>query len=45
MVWIYGGGFTGGSSNFDFYDGVHLNKRDIILVSINYRVGPLGWLP
>lgn len=42
LVWIYGGGFSGGSSSF--YDGEALARKGVILVSINYRVGWLGFL-
>jgi para-nitrobenzyl esterase len=42
MVWIHGGSFTGGSSKI--YDGRWLVSRDIIVVTINYRLGTLGFL-
>ena len=42
LVWIYGGGFAGGSSSY--YDGEALARKGVILVSINYRVGWLGYL-
>lgn len=41
MVWIYGGGFMMGSSSL--YDGTALAKMGVVLVSINYRVGQLGY--
>ena len=44
MVWIHGGGFFAGSSSPAFYGPEHLLDHDIILVSINYRVGPLSFL-
>ena len=44
MVWIHGGGFAGGSGSVPIYDGAALARRGILLVSINYRVGPLGFL-
>ena len=45
MVWIYGGGFYGGSSTLDLYDGRTLAvTEDIIVVSMQYRVGTLGFL-
>jgi carboxylesterase type B len=43
MVWIYGGGFNEGSSSVAVYDGAGLAKKGVILVSLNYRVGPLGF--
>ncbi len=43
MVWIHGGGFTGGSGAGS--DGARLALRgDVVVVSINYRLGPLGFL-
>ncbi len=39
MVWIHGGGFTGGSGNTS---GDGFAKRGVILVSMNYRLGRLG---
>jgi para-nitrobenzyl esterase len=44
MVWIYGGGFVSGGTNVPIYDGEALAKKGIILVSITYRVGILGFL-
>lgn len=44
MVWIYGGGFALGSTNLPLYDGNHLARRGVVLVSAAYRVGPLGFL-
>ena len=42
MFWIHGGGNTSGHK--DFYDFSELVKRkDVIVVSINYRLGPLGF--
>jgi para-nitrobenzyl esterase len=43
MVWIHGGGNIQGGS--DFYDGGALAMRhDVVVVTLNYRLGPLGWL-
>ncbi len=43
MVWIHGGGFTVGSVNDD--SPVHLVERSgVVVVSINYRLGPFGFL-
>lgn len=44
MVWIYGGGFSSGSTNCAIYDGEEMAKRGVIFVSLNYRVGVLGFL-
>jgi para-nitrobenzyl esterase len=43
MVWIYGGGFTGGSSAFPNTSGVGFAKQDVVLVAMNYRVGCFGF--
>lgn len=44
MFWIYGGGFNEGSSSVAVYDGASLARKGVIVVSVNYRVGPLGFL-
>ncbi len=44
LVWIYGGGFSFGSTSEPVYDGTNLAKKGVILVSIPYRVGQLGFL-
>jgi para-nitrobenzyl esterase len=44
FVWIYGGGFSSGSAACAVYDGEEMSKNGIIFVSINYRVGVLGFL-
>ena len=43
MVWIHGGGLTMGSGASSIYDGTNLAKQGIVLVSINYRLGPMGY--
>ena len=44
MVWIHGGGFSGGSGSTPIYDGRHLAQRgDVVVVTINYRLGALGY--
>jgi len=43
MFWIYGGGFNEGSSSVAVYDGTELARKGVIVVSVNYRVGPLGF--
>lgn len=44
MVWIYGGGFSTGSTAEPWYEGTKLAQKGIVFVSIAYRVGPLGFL-
>ncbi|XP_020844468.1 cholinesterase [Phascolarctos cinereus] len=45
MVWIYGGGFQSGTSSLHVYDGKFLARVErVIVVSMNYRVGALGFL-
>ncbi|MEM8891917.1 MAG: carboxylesterase family protein [Bacteroidota bacterium] len=44
MVWIHGGNLERGSSCLPFYNGINLSKEEVVMVSINYRVGILGFL-
>jgi para-nitrobenzyl esterase len=45
MVWIHGGGFTIGAGSQEIYNGAVLARRgDVVVVTINYRLGPLGFL-
>lgn len=44
LVWIYGGGFSFGSTSEPVYNGKKLAKKGVVLVSIAYRVGQLGFL-
>lgn len=44
IVWIYGGGLSSGSANCAIYDGEELAKKGVVFVSINYRVGILGFM-
>jgi para-nitrobenzyl esterase len=44
LVWIYGGGFNGGSTSEPNYSGENLAKKGVVLVSIAYRVGQLGFM-
>ncbi|XP_037949556.1 esterase E4-like isoform X2 [Teleopsis dalmanni] len=44
MVWIHGGGFWFGSGNSDFFYPLKLMEHGVIVVTINYRLGPLGFL-
>jgi len=43
MVWIYGGGFVGGSSSSPMTSGVPFAKQGVVLVAMNYRVGRFGF--
>ena len=43
MVWLHGGGFVNGSGNA--FNGERLAKTaNAIVVTVNYRLGPFGWL-
>ena len=44
MVWIHGGGFTSGGGSEPVYSGTALASRDVVVVTINYRLGALGSL-
>lgn len=44
MVWIHGGALVTGSSKESLYDGAALARQGVVVVSINYRLGVLGWL-
>lgn len=44
MVWLHGGGFSFGSGNSFLYGPDYLVAEDIVLVTLNYRLGPLGFL-
>jgi len=44
VVFIYGGGFTIGSSGMANYDGEQMAKAGAVFVNFNYRVGALGFL-
>ena len=44
LVWIHGGSLTGGFGGEAVYDGAALAKRGLVVVSINYRLGVLGYL-
>jgi para-nitrobenzyl esterase len=43
MVWIHGGAFRFGAGSARIYDGAAFARDGVILVSINYRLGALGW--
>lgn len=44
MVWIHGGGFALGSTNAAIYHGDRLAEKGVVVVSIAYRLGPLGFM-
>ncbi len=45
LVWIHGGAFLNGSGSSPWYDGSSLARRgDVVVVSINYRLGAFGFL-
>jgi len=44
MVWIHGGAWTRGSGSLPGYNGWALAKRGVVVVTTNYRLGPLGFL-
>ncbi|MGD8416408.1 MAG: carboxylesterase/lipase family protein [Pseudomonadales bacterium] len=45
LVWIHGGGFSGGTGATPMYEGTALARRgDAVVVTINYRLGALGFL-
>jgi para-nitrobenzyl esterase len=43
MVWIYGGGYNTGSGSQAMYDGEALAKKGAVVVTLNYRLGVLGF--
>lgn len=45
LVWIHGGGFVSGSGSLPNYSGeTFARDGDFVVVSVNYRIGPLGYL-
>lgn len=44
FVWIHGGAFWGGSGREELYDGTRLAEEGVVVVTLNYRVGALGYL-
>lgn len=43
MVWIHGGGLVNGSGTAPLYDGSNLARRGMVVVTLNYRLGRLGF--
>ena len=44
LVYIYGGGFGSGSGDVPVYEGTRLAERGLVVLTVNYRVGALGFL-
>ena len=44
MLWIHGGGLGLGAASQPLYDGQHLARKGVVVVTINYRMGALGFL-
>jgi para-nitrobenzyl esterase len=44
MVWIHGGAFNFGSTSLAEYNGKNLAEKGVVVVTLNYRLGPLGFL-
>lgn len=44
LVYIHGGGLTEGSGDVAVYDGEELAKKGIVVITINYRLGALGFM-
>ncbi|KFC10320.1 putative esterase [Trabulsiella guamensis ATCC 49490] len=43
MVWLHGGGYTLGAGSLPPYDGKALASRQVVIVTLNYRLGHLGF--
>ncbi|ENY5348836.1 carboxylesterase/lipase family protein [Klebsiella sp. CN_Kp088] len=43
MVWLHGGGYTIGAGSLPPYDGSALASREVVVVTVNYRLGHLGF--
>ena len=44
LYWIHGGGFVIGAASQPMYDGEELARLGCVVVSVNYRMGPFGFL-
>jgi len=44
MVWLHGGGYTGGSGSDEPYNGRAFVRDGVVLVTVNFRLGVLGYL-
>jgi para-nitrobenzyl esterase len=43
MVWLHGGGNTGGGASVDYFDGAALSRKGVVVVTLNYRLGVFGF--
>ena len=43
MVWLHGGALIFGAGSLKLYDGAALSRQDMVVVTVNYRLGPLGY--
>ena len=44
MVWFHGGAHTGGFAHVPLFDGTELARKGVLVVTVNYRLGPWGFL-
>lgn len=44
MFWVHGGSFNKGNGGWQYYGPDYLIEQDVIVVTINYRLGILGFL-
>ena len=44
MVWVHGGAFVQGSGSQSFYEASELAREGAVVITLNYRLGPLGFL-
>lgn len=44
LVWIHGGAFVGGSNRNAWYNGTSFARHGVVVVTVNYRLGALGFL-
>jgi len=44
MVWFHGGAHTGGFAHVELFDGSELARQGVVVVTVNYRLGPWGFL-
>ncbi|PYH92496.1 carboxylesterase [Aspergillus ellipticus CBS 707.79] len=43
-IWIHGGRFSSGAASDPLYDGAGLASKGVVVITLNYRLGALGWL-